>query len=779
MIELLEFQERAATQIADRVIAYSAEPVKVGRGDKQRRIPFIQLLSSITASGKTLILADSVSSIARQLPLKPVVLWLSKASVVVAQTYANLDAGGAYHELLEGFEVHTLADYDEQALRSSADAFLFFATVGTFNQEKKGGGTLNVFKSAIDQAEKSTWEALKLRPDRQGYRRPLLIVYDEAHNLSDQQTTLLLELEPDAFLLATATNRLPNRFETEVIAHLKSVGLLSDAELVTQVDAREVAESGLIKNEITLVGRQAPMSDVISEMVAELRKATKSAVAETLSGKPKAVYVCKTNVAEDSGERDDPKQPFNQRRSPPILIWRHLTEKLKIDPAEIVAYCDLKTDKMFPLPDEFVLLRGGDKDYDSFVNGNFKHIIFNQSLQEGWDDPFVYFAYIDKSMGSKVQAEQIIGRLLRQPGRKHYKDSRLNTAQIFVRVEASGVFDEVVASVEKKIQTGKLDIKVTTVRPGAKPKTEYQPKAKYTVPVPALVTERAERRINEYLEKLADYRNDDGTNTRGNGKRVTIQRQVGGAGGQGFVWEDYGESASVLARWLFAREVNRVHKGALGVAVTSNADGTPTKFDARIGFASAAASHITDVAQKVGHAFVDQVYLKLRGPNPYEIGPILVDADDVIKFKKSIHTGYDGLNSLERGFATALDKKNLPWCRNPARSGYAIPLPQPGKTLNFYPDFLVWKDDDVYAIDTKGSHLHADAARKLVSIKPASGSTKRVFVRFISDGVVDANGAQPDSTGFTVWSFKPTGEPDFNHYDSMAKAVEACLEPDA
>ena len=176
MIELLEFQEQAANQIAERVAAYAAEPVKVGRGEKQRRIPFLQLLSSITASGKTLILTDAVSSIAKQLPVKPLLLWLSKASVVVAQTYANLDAGGAYHELLDGFSVQTLADYDEQELRSSNDAFLFFATVGTFNQEKKGGGTLNVFKSNIDEADKSTWEALKLRPDPSGYRRPWLIV---------------------------------------------------------------------------------------------------------------------------------------------------------------------------------------------------------------------------------------------------------------------------------------------------------------------------------------------------------------------------------------------------------------------------------------------------------------------------------------------------------------------------------------------------------------------------------------------------------------------------
>lgn len=38
-------------------------------------------------------------------------------------------------------------------------------------------------------------------------------------------------------------------------------------------------------------------------------------------------------------------------------------------------------------------------------------MIFNLSLQEGWDDPLVYFAYIDKSMESTIQVEQIIGRL--------------------------------------------------------------------------------------------------------------------------------------------------------------------------------------------------------------------------------------------------------------------------------------------------------------------------------------------------------------------------------
>lgn len=72
MIELLDFQEEASNQIVERVVEYHTTPVIVGRGDKQRHIPFIQLLSSITASGKTLILADAVSAIAKRWPIKPV-----------------------------------------------------------------------------------------------------------------------------------------------------------------------------------------------------------------------------------------------------------------------------------------------------------------------------------------------------------------------------------------------------------------------------------------------------------------------------------------------------------------------------------------------------------------------------------------------------------------------------------------------------------------------------------------------------------------------------------
>jgi type III restriction enzyme len=170
----------------------------------------------------------------------------------------------------------------------------------------------------------------------------------------------------------------------------------------------------------------------------------------------------------------------------------------------------------------------------------------------------------------------------------------------------------------------------------------------------------------------------------------------------------------------------------------------------------------------------------LRGLNPYEVGSSFVSPGSEKFFSHAVHKAYDedDFNSFEALFAEVLDKKKLLWCRNPARSGYSIPLPTSGKTLNFFPDFLVWKGADVFAIDTKGSHLHTDAVRKLVAIKPATGSTARVFVRFVSDGVVDRNGPQADSSGYTAWTFKPNGDPEFTHVDSLAAAIDGCIEPD-
>ena len=209
MIELKQFQQLAADTIASRFGEYISDPVEAGTKKHRRTIPFVQMLASITASGKTVILADAVATISTELPVKPVILWLSKGKVVVEQSLANLQGGGKYHHLIQNCEVKTLAEFDLDALSNDGRAYVYFATVGTFNHSDRTTSTLNIYKSDLDTTDQATWDKLKQRTAPDGSRRPLIVVYDEAHNLSDQQTDILFGLGPSAFLLASASMRLP------------------------------------------------------------------------------------------------------------------------------------------------------------------------------------------------------------------------------------------------------------------------------------------------------------------------------------------------------------------------------------------------------------------------------------------------------------------------------------------------------------------------------------------------------------------------------------------
>jgi type III restriction enzyme len=769
LIELYEFQERAAEQIADRFRRYYEDPPMRGTKKNGRVVPFYQALSSITASGKTVILAEAVSAMATVVAVAPIIIWLSKGKVVVEQSYANLVEGGKYHHLLAPVQVSTLAQYDADDVAEVSEPLVYFATVGTFNQKDKEGGDRAIFRSDIDVAETSTWEALKVRATGYGIRRPLIVVYDEAQNLSDQQTELLLELEPDAIVAASATMRQPQALANEV-QRLRQEGW-EDVDLITQVDAKAVAESGLVKSTVVLSGYEAPMEETISSLLSDMADASSDAIAYGV-GPPKAIYVCKTNIVEgDSLQRDDPKRPFKERQAPPILIWRYLTEQGGIDADEIAVYCSLKFDRGFPPPPEFRLFGGGDKDYDTFIAGSYRHIIFNLGLQEGWDDPLAYFAYIDKSMESNVQVEQVIGRLLRQPDQQHYGAERLNMAQFYIRVDRKGVFNDLLDAVSTKLATDAPGIKLVKSPPG-KPKPELiAPKVDKAVFETAYAPEDAVEPIQKLLDGMNDYRSDDGTNIKSKGSRTSVQRVVGDSTKPEFKWEEFEHTNMVSVRWLFNREVTRQCKGALRLAPTD-----AKKFDAMVGFDSAAQQDIARIAADVVESYTENVFLKQKRIDPYHVGATFVRRDEWTTFKNAVHDGYSDLNSLEISFATVLDETGLTWCRNPSRSGYAIPLISIGSTSNFYPDFLVWKGKDVFALDTTGPHLLIEkTGKKLLAVAPPKTGGGRLLVRLISPGKWNPKVEQEDTVGYTVWGQKPDGTLRATYADSVNAAVEQAI----
>lgn len=746
-LELFQFQQVAASQIADRYHEYMQEPLTYGRGANKREVPFYQALSSITGSGKTAILAQAVREIVEMSDVPPIILWLSKGKVVVQQSYANLTESGKYNHLLADTKVRLLSEYDSQDVADSKEALLYFATVGTFNQRERESSNLRIFAYDTDITETTRWEALKVRKTANGVRRPLVIVYDEAQNLSDQQTDLLLEQRPSAFLLASATLRFPERFDTEVREQLRTQGQYSPEELTTSINSAEVVASGLVKGIISLDGLNTPMEEAVSEMLADFREAEADAQAERLSFRPKAIYVCNTNMlADDASVSDNPQQPFGHRQAPPILIWRYLTEQCHIPSEQIAVYADLRTHKDYPLPPDFTLFSGGDGDYEAFTAGNYRHIIFNQSLQEGWDDPATYFAYVDKTMESKVQITQIVGRVLRQPGAKHYESDRLNAAHFYVRVDRNDTFSEVVAEVRKGLGGEAPELQVFTSAPGMERPESIPAKETHFIPRVGIDNVPAVKPVANALARIPDYSQDE-VNTHGVGRRRRVEHTIGENSTAETEWVDFEQSNRVNARWVFRREVSRLYRRALTAMGTEQ-----PKFDAKVGIGSIAYRGIADGAVSAVEEYLRYAVVKELKPNPYEVGSTLVRRSAMETYANALHEGYDGLNNLERRFAQAIDTTGLTWARNRSQTGYGIPLVTVGKTTQFFPDFLVWVGGKVLCVDTKGGFLaEGDARRKLLTIEQHPKVDTKVEVKFVTEGRWRHDGTQESPDGFSLW----------------------------
>jgi type III restriction enzyme len=467
-------------------------------------------------------------------------------------------------------------------------------------------------------------------------------------------------------------------------------------------------------------------------------------------------------------------RPFNERMARPILIWRYLVEHGKVDPAEIAVYCDLKFDAKLPPPVTFNLFSGGDTDYDRFMAGNFRHIIFNLTLQEGWDDPECYFAYIDKEMGSSDQITQIVGRVLRQPGAQHYPSPLLNTASFYIRTDEKGVIEVIIDDVAQKLASEAPEITLSISKSySGNTRSVLDVKKQRSIPIVSVNSAAAKGPIAEITRLIPTYQNNP-DDTVGKGGHIQVLQTIGDGVISREEWVDVEHSNRVTARWIFLREIQRRHRKAAHLC-----DIELPKFDALVEYNSPAAEVIRGAAEDIAAAYADHsVIIQNALDDPFEIGPIPVDKAKMIRFKNAIHEGYSELNDFEKDFAVALDKAKKTWCRNPSQGGFEIPLLDRGNTKTFNPDFLYWADAKrVIAIDTKGDHLIVeDSGRKLFHIDLV-GVGPRLEIRLVTQGEWHAKGGEigkiSGTPGFTVWGLK-NGKAHPTYCRSIAKAVEAC-----
>lgn len=789
MLELKVFQSDSAKLIADRYAFFANHPNRPRKGNQPRA--FFQALAALTGAGKTPILAQAVSLMRGHFTAEPIVFWMSKAKSVVAQTYTNFSPGGKYSDIIDDFRVINVAQLTPQNISDSSTPLMIMATTGLFNNKDQSEGALNIYKSDNDLfGDQSPWNRLIQRSDN-GKRRPLLIVYDEGHNLSPQQTELLAELEPDAYLLASATLKLPENFNKSVIRYIKQwveddadnvstlelLGAINehgqpDAQqfITTAVSSVKVVDAQLVKKAIQFDGSTAPMEKCLDDLMNRLAILDEEIVNQGLKVKPKAIYVCKTNIADD-GEKDDHTKPFEHRKAPPIRIWRYLVEEKGISPNDIAIYANL-TFIDGNKPEEVKLFSKGENDFDDFHAGNFQHIIFNLSLQEGWDDPACYLAYIDKSMGSSIQVEQIIGRVLRQYDAKHYENPLLNSAHFFLRVDNKSVFTDAISGVKAKLQAEGAPIEIVENFGGGNAGADdLHPKEDVQVNLHHIYvdSEAARERIAEIIDVFPTFvENTNDTIGQAHTTSHVVELIEPGKDGGAIEWKSEGHTNPVRLRWLVNTTVKTRSSRALAVI-----DLKDHKFDVRVQVQSTANKHAEKLAAEVVEAFYQQSELVYESLKPFHFGVLRVPKNG-LSFTNGLYARYAGFNKFELVFANALDKVGNTWHRNPSSGGFHIPLLSEGDTASFFPDFIVWKGKFVYCLDTKGGHLLTDAvARKLFDIQD-EGKTK-VLVRFITEGKQTELRGKAIKGGFTVWKMK-SGTPTPVHVETLDKAVVECLK---
>ena len=477
------------------------------------------------------------------------------------------------------------------------------------------------------------------------------------------------------------------------------------------------------------------MERCLDDLMGRMAVLNKEIATHGLGFRPKAIYVCKTNIADD-GEKDDGGKSFQHRTAPPIRIWRYLVENRGISPKDIAIYTNL-----------------------TFVAGSKPNEVN-------------LFSKIDKSMGSAIQVEQIIGRVLRQYGATHYDNPLLNSAHFFLRVDKQSVFTEAIQKVKTKLQSEGAPIVITesfsTKGAGAE---ELKPKDGINIALHHIFvdSEAARDRIGELIEDFPHF-TEDTVNTIGEAHTTTqiVDLESLGTDASAGEWTSGGHTNPVRLRWLVNTAIRSRSSRARAIV-----DLKHPKFDVRVQLQSKADKLADKLSRDIVEAFFEHSDLVYESSRPFQFGTLRVPKAASV-FTNGLYERYRGFNKFELAFAKALDTSGAVWHRNPSTGGFFIPLLSEGDTASFFPDFIVWKKNLIFCVDTKAGHLLSDAvARKLFDIKE-DGKT-RLQVRFVTDGKQSKLRQKVIKGGFTVWKMK-TGSPTAIHVPSLKAAVTESLK---
>ena len=373
-----------------------------------------------TGGGKTFMACAALRPVYDALPpgLPRVVVWLVPSRAILEQTFRNLSSPGhPYRErLLRDFsgrlsvlskeELLIGQNFSPDTVRSSLTVCVLSYDSLRIDSRKKDvrkvyqdNGALYPFAAMEDPALllPGTPDTALIQVLRQC--RPVVVV-DESHNAgSDLSIEMLRRLHPSFVLDLTATPR-------------------KNSNVISYVDARALKKEHMVKVPVLVYNRER-RSEVLADAVRLRYTLEKEARREEMLGAP---YIRPMVLFQ--------AQPKNAADSATFDKVKALLVKMGIPEREIA----VKTSKK----DELAGVDLFSKDCP------IRYIITVNALKEGWDCSFAYILASLANKTSKVDVEQILGRVLRQPFARPHPSALLNLSYVLT---ASADFNDTVRSV--------------------------------------------------------------------------------------------------------------------------------------------------------------------------------------------------------------------------------------------------------------------------------------------------------------------------------------------
>lgn len=378
--------------------------------------PYVDTISGVphvcmkvpTGGGKTYMACASLQKIFSGMPVSrpKVVVWLVPTDPILVQTIRALsDVSHDYRQRLNADFAGSVSVYTKDMLLNkqnfSPDTVRKMLTITIMSY---GSLRIDSKKKDVRKVYQENGNLLKFAdyfqdrdvlladtPDTaliQVLRQlePVVVV-DESHNATSSLSVEMLErLNPSFILELTATPK-------------------KSSNIISYVDARELKKENMVKLPVIAYfrnDRQSVIQDAIQFRGYLERQAVEAEMAGGEYIRPIVLFQAQPNTSEDSETFDKIKR---------LLI------EIGIPEEEI----GIKTSKVDDISKLNLMSR----------ECKIRYIITIDALKEGWDCPFAYILASLANKTSRVDVEQILGRVLRQPYTKKHAGTLLNSSYVF------------------------------------------------------------------------------------------------------------------------------------------------------------------------------------------------------------------------------------------------------------------------------------------------------------------------------------------------------------